>query len=83
MNPWLSGETLTLRPYGSLNPRRFGSAAGAGRDEAQVEGDGGGSRRPPRYAGQGRQGDARLVGYLHCPLAHLPVDACTFTAWMG
>jgi hypothetical protein len=31
--------------------------AGAGRDEEAVEGDGGGSRRSPRNAGQGREGD--------------------------
>jgi hypothetical protein len=29
--------------------------AGAGRDEEAVEGDGGGSRRSPRNAGQGRE----------------------------
>ena len=50
--------TLTLTPVLTLLAY---AAAGARRDEASAQGDGGGGRRPPRDAGQGRQGDARLV----------------------
>lgn len=62
--------TLYPRPRSLrvADPLQLRAAAGARRDEAQAEGDGGGSRRPPRYAGQGRQGDARLSSYV---LAHL------------
>ena len=48
-----SFESVTLIRWSC----RFGLVAGAGRDEEAAQGDGGGGRRPPRDAGQGREGD--------------------------